>query len=146
MSQYNAGQGIALSQFNSNLKNQREQFNAQNRLVIDQSNAQWRRQIATADTAAINFANQFNAEALLDASTTAYNDLWQYNRDLLEWAWTSSENDKSRITEMAISEINAKTRTELADMARDGANSEAIGGFVFDLVKPGLMDFVGGLF
>ena len=146
MSQYNAGQGNALSQFNSNLKNQREQFNAQNRLVIDQSNAQWRRQIATADTAAVNFANQFNAEALLDASTTAYNDLWQYNRDLLEWAWTSSENDKSRMTEMAISEINAKTRTELADMAQDGANSEAIGGFVFDLVKPGLMDFVGGIF
>jgi hypothetical protein len=142
----NAGQSNALSQFNSNLKNQREQFNAQNRLVIDQSNAQWRRQIATADTAAVNFANQFNAEALLDASTTAYNDLWQYNRDLLEWAWTSSENDKSRMTEMAISEINAKTRTELADMAQDGANSEAIGGFVFDLVKPGLMDFVGGIF
>lgn len=146
MSQYNAGQGNAISQFNQNLKSQREQFNAQNRLVIDQSNAQWRRQIATSDTAAINFANQFNAEALLDASTTAYNDLWQYNRDLLEWAWTSSENDKSRMTEMAISEINAKSRTELAQMAQDGANTEAIGGFVFDLVKPGLMDFAGGLF
>lgn len=146
MAQYNAGQENAVSQFNAQLKNQREQFNAQNRLVVDQANAQWRRQIATADTAAINFANQFNAEALLDASTTAYNDLWQYNRDLLEWAWTSSENDKSRMTEMAISEINAKTRTDLAKMAQDQSNSEAIGGFIFDIVKPGISDFVGGLF
>lgn len=146
MSQYNAGQTNAISQFNTQLKNQREQFNAQNRLVVDQANAQWRRQIATADTAAVNFANQFNAEALLDASTTAYNDLWQYNRDLLEWAWTSSENDKSRMTEMAISEINAKTRTDLAKMAQDQSNSEAIGGFIFDIVKPGISDFVGGLF
>ena len=146
MAQYNAGQTNAISQFNAQLKSQRQQFNAQNRLVVDQANAQWRRQIATADTAAVNFANQFNAEALLDASTTAYNDLWQYNRDLLEWAWTSSENDKSRMTEMAISEINAKTRTELAQMAQDQSNSEAIGGFIFDIVKPGISDFVGGLF
>ena len=146
MAQYNAGQTNAISQFNTQLKNQRQQFNAQNRLVVDQANAQWRRQIATADTAAVNFANQFNAEALLDASTTAYNDLWQYNRDLLEWAWTSSENDKSRMTEMAISEINAKTRTDLAKMAQDQSNSEAIGGFIFDIVKPGISDFVGGLF
>lgn len=146
MAQYNAGQTNAIAQFNTQLKNQRQQFNAQNRLVVDQANAQWRRQIATADTAAVNFANQFNAEALLDASTTAYNDLWQYNRDLLEWAWTSSENDKSRMTEMAISEINAKTRTDLAKMAQDQSNSEAIGGFIFDIVKPGISDFVGGLF
>jgi len=146
MSQFNTGQANAVSQFNANVRNQREQFNAQNRLVIDQSNAQWRRQLATQDTAAINFANQFNAEALLDVSSTAYNNLWQYNRDLLEWAWTSSENDRSRVAEMAIAEINNKTRTDLATMAADNGKSEAIGGFVFDLVKPSLTNFVGGLF
>ena len=32
-------------------------------MVINQSNAQWRRQIATADTAAINRANEINAKA-----------------------------------------------------------------------------------
>ena len=146
MEQFNVGQVNAVSQFNAQVRNQREQFNAQNRLVIDQSNAQWRRQLATQDTAAINFANQFNAEALLDVSSTAYNNLWQYNRDLLEWAWTSSENDRSRVAEMAIAEINNKTRTDLAQMAQDNSSSEAIGGFVFDLVKPSLSNFVGGLF
>ena len=49
------------------------------------------------------------------------------------------------MTEMAISEINAKTRI-FAKMAQDQSNSEAIGGFIFDIVKPGHFDFVGGLF
>ena len=46
---------------------------------------------------------------------------------------------------MAIAEITNKTRTDLAQMAQDNSSSEAIGGFVFDLVKPSLSNFVGGL-
>jgi hypothetical protein len=40
------------------------QFNANQRLVIDQSNAQWRREISTANTAATNAANYLNAQNL----------------------------------------------------------------------------------
>ena len=58
---FNAGQVNAASQFNAEMKNNREQFNAQNQLVVDQSNATWRREIATQDTAAINRANELNA-------------------------------------------------------------------------------------
>ena len=48
-----------MDQFNkNNTESNVNQFNAQNRLVIDQNNAQWRRQIATADTVAINRANE----------------------------------------------------------------------------------------
>ena len=39
-----------MEKFSAEIQNQRDQFNANNRLVIDQANAQWRRQIATADT------------------------------------------------------------------------------------------------
>ena len=49
--QFNAGQANTVERFNAELNNQRDQFNAQNQLVIGQSNAKWRRQIATADTA-----------------------------------------------------------------------------------------------
>ena len=34
-------------------------------LVIAQNNAQWRREIATADTVAVNRANEINASAIL---------------------------------------------------------------------------------
>ena len=56
------------------IQNQRDQFNAQNRLVIDQNNAQWRRQIATADTVAINRANEINASSVLNMSETSFNN------------------------------------------------------------------------
>ena len=105
--QFNAGQRNTLQRFNAELNNQRDQFNAQNQLVIAQSNAQWRREIATADTAAVNRANELNATAVLDISKTAYDNLWQYYADTMEWAWTSAENEMNRIADMAIAALNA---------------------------------------
>jgi uridylate kinase len=78
--QFNAGQTNTVERFNAELNNQRDQFNAQNQIVIAQSNAQWRRQIATADTAAVNRANELNANAILDISKTAYDNLWTFIR------------------------------------------------------------------
>ena len=43
-------------------------FNAQNQQVIAQSNANWRRQIASADTVAVNRANELNAQSILGIS------------------------------------------------------------------------------
>ena len=76
-----------MARFNTELANQRDQFNAQNQTVIAQANAQWRRQIATADTATINRANEINATNVLDISKTAYDNLWQYYSDAMEFAW-----------------------------------------------------------
>ena len=83
-SQFNAGQQNVVERFNAELNNQRDQFNAQNQLVIAQSNATWRRQIATADTAAINRANELNATAMLNISNQAYANLWQFYGDSME--------------------------------------------------------------
>ncbi len=83
IAQFNSGQENTIERFNAEIGNQRDQFNQANRLVIDQANAVWRRSIATADTAAINRANELNASALLDISDTAYNDLWQQYADIL---------------------------------------------------------------
>ena len=69
ISQFNAGETNTTSKFNAEIQNQRDQFNSQNRLVIDQANAVWRRQVATADTAAVNRSNEVNATNLLDIST-----------------------------------------------------------------------------
>ncbi len=60
--QFNAGQANTIERFNAEINNQRDQFNAQNQLVIAQANANWRRQLATADTVAINRANELNAQ------------------------------------------------------------------------------------
>jgi hypothetical protein len=129
-SQYNAGQRNVLERFNAELNNQRDTFNAQNRLVIDQNNATWRRQIATSDTATINRVNEINATNMLATSTQAYNNLWQYYGDTMEWAWTSAENELNRYADMSIANLNADTQSEVAKRGESTAAGSAIGSLI----------------
>ena len=126
MSRYNAGETNAIEQFNTTIKNQREQFNSQNRLVIDQSNANWRRQIATSDTAAINRANELNAKALIDVSTGAYNNLWQGFRDDMEFAWKSADNAEERSKDVLLRKMQDESTVAAAALTADAANSASL--------------------
>ena len=126
MEQFNVGQTNAINQFNANLLNQREQFNASNALVVAQSNAQWRRQIATADTAAINRANEFNATAALGVSNTAYNNIQQFMRDSIFKAIDSQENALDRETRIATAIFNANASAQQLQAKLDAAEDAAI--------------------
>jgi hypothetical protein len=140
-SQFNSGQANAQEQFNANLANQRDQFNAQNRLVIDQNNAVWRREIATADTSAVNRANELNANALLDISNSAYNNLWQLQSDTMEWAWTSSDNEAQRQTSIAVAKIAADAGLASQKYESDSASSSAFGTGIVSLLTGGIKLF-----
>ena len=129
-SQFNAGQANTVERFNAELNNQRDQFNAQNQLVISQSNAQWRRQIATADTTAVNRANELNANAVLDISKTAYDNLWTYYADTMEWAWTSAENELDRISTLAEAQLNADQQDAASKRASSTGAGTAIGSLI----------------
>ncbi len=144
--QFNAGQVNTLERFNAELNNQRDQFNAQNALVIAQNNAQWRREIATADTAAVNRANELNASAVLDISNSAYNNLWSYYGDTMEWAWTSAENSQDRVVDMAIANLDAATRKEIAAEQAGSQNGQAVGGLVGTVLGAGIQHGFGNLF
>jgi len=132
MEQFNIGQANAINQFNTNIANQRDQFNAQNQLVIAQSNAQWRRQIATADTAALNRQNEFNASAALGVSNQAYANIQQFTRDIMFKAIESSENALDRETRIATAIFNANASSadlqSRLDAAEDASIASAIGG------------------
>ena len=125
--QFNTGETNTIAKFNKEISNQRDQFNAQNRIVIDQSNAQWRRNIATADTVAINRANEINAKAVLDISNSAYNDLWQDYKDKSEWAWTSAENGRDRFSQMAIQKMSTDASVTIAQIEADYQTSVSAG-------------------
>ena len=128
--QFNAGQANTVERFNAEINNQRDTFNAQNQLLIAQANAQWRREIATADTAAINRANELNANAILDISKTAYDNLWTYYADTMEWAWKSAESQLDRMNNLAIAELDAKARKDIAAEQSSSAAGQAVGGLV----------------
>ena len=133
MSQFNAGEENAVNKFNAEIANQRDQFNAQNGLVIAQSNAVWRREIATAGTAAVNRANELNAASVLDMSNQAYSNLWQEHADMMEWAWTSSDNERDRQNAVTLSNLAAGNARSTAEYQADVQSSGAIGDFVSKL-------------
>ena len=145
--QFNAGQVNTIERFNTEINNQRDQFNAQNRLVIDQANAQWRRQIATADTAAVNRSNEINAQALLGYSQTAYNNLWQFYKDNMHWAWTSADNERDRYARVAIAQIQKDAALEVAEFKADANASTGFGSLVGKILTTDLTNTaLGGLF
>jgi len=128
--QFNAGQANTVERFNAEMNNQRDQFNAQNQLVIAQSNAQWRRQIATADTAAVNRANELNASAILDISKTAYDNLWQYYADSMEYAWEAADNELNRLNNLAVAQLSADAQAAATKAASSSAAGSALGGLI----------------
>ena len=141
--QFNAGEANAMEKFNSEMQNQRDQFNSKNRLVIDQNNAQWRRTIATADTTAINRANELNATALLNMSNSAYNNLWNYYNDVMEMSWESSENERQRIVQMAIAQLQSDTSKELTDMKADYDSAVGFGSLIGTFLTAGADSILG---
>ena len=144
--QFNAGQSNTVERFNAELNNQRDQFNAQNQLVISQNNAQWRRQIATADTVAVNRANELNASALLNMSKESYDNLWQYYADTMEWAWTSAEGELDRLNKLATANINADAMTKSTEMEADAKAASGLGSMVGTILTAGSESLVGSWF
>lgn len=140
--QFNTGQRNTVERFNAELNNQRDQFNAANQLAIAQANAVWRREIATANTAAINRANELNANAILDISKTAYDNLWNYYADTMEWAWKSAESQIDRNNALAIAELDAKTRSDIANEQSSSAAGSAIGNLIGTLGSAWIMCWV----
>ena len=134
MQQFNAGQANAISQFNTQIQNQRDQFNAQNELVIAQSNVQWRRQIATADTAATNRANEINASNALQVSQQAYANMWQERADHFKRQWQTAENQAQMLSNLAIAKLNAATTLEVTQMQQTGQAAAGIGGAIVDII------------
>lgn len=139
MEKFNAEQANAISQFNATLRDSRDKFNSQNRLVIDQSNAVWRRTINTQNTAAENVANQFNASNLLNISNTAMNDLWQNFRDQADYAFTTSENDKTRKQNIALATLQQQQWFDRFDATAQHDLTIGLGGLV-STVFSGVVD------
>ena len=116
-----------INQFNSQLEDQRQRFNVENQRVIDQSNVTWRRSVNTSNTAAINAANQTDAQNLLNISNFALSALWQQWRDEASWVNTASQNSKDRAHNVAMAALERETELALLDEESQGALNQIIG-------------------
>ena len=107
MNQFNAGEENAILKFNQELQNQRDMFNAQNQLVVAQANTQWRQDIATINNAAINDANMREAMAANNLTAQGIAELWQQERDLMNYAWQTANNELDRLNQLSLKNIEA---------------------------------------
>ncbi len=137
--QFNVSQANGLEQFNVSQRNAVAQFNASNGLVVSQANAQWRQQIATADTAAQNQLNQFNAANALNITMQEYENVWQEYRDQMSYAWETSNNEADRVNNLALQIMTNDAAIEKAKYSLKESNNEVMGavaGEVFKVAAP----------
>ena len=116
MKQFNAGQKNSVNQFNASIKEQRNQFNATNKLVVAQANAQWKQNVATLNTAAKNQANAANALAANNFTQDTMDQIWQRERDVMDYAFKANEDEKDRVLSVLLADKQydeyAKARKE----------------------------------
>tara|TARA_R100000234_G_scaffold116990_1_gene94784 strand:+ start:537 stop:2564 length:2028 start_codon:yes stop_codon:yes gene_type:complete len=102
--QTNVGVENAQKQFNANVQNNRDQFNATNKIAIAQANALWRQNVETINTAADNAANAELAKVANALTTKAVDELWQRERDFMDYVFTSTEDSKERALELILAD------------------------------------------
>ena len=120
MDQFNVNSVNALREFNSELQQQRDLFNAQNGLVIAQSNAQWRQNIATLNTAAQNQSNMDFAKTINALTASNMDQIWQRERDIMSFAFASAESAADRAANIAIAKLTADEQAKLQDSIGKG--------------------------
>jgi len=91
---------LQAQQFVADQEFRRDQFNAANAQAIAQADVAWKRQLATADTAAQNAANQQNAQNAFNMSLQEQQFLWQQFRDEAGYLRQQYENEETRKTQL----------------------------------------------
>jgi hypothetical protein len=125
MRQFNSDQANATGRFVAQMEDSRQKFNANMAVQIDQSNADWRRNINTANTSLTNETNRVNTQNLLGLSTAAQNQLWQRYRDEASWVLQRSESAAGRAHAFAMtSQQNDFSRDTYEQEFKDNMYSE----------------------
>lgn len=119
MSQFNTTQSNAMAQFNTQTKDSRQKFESNMAFAISQSNAAWRRQINTINTAAQNQSNMLAAQQLYGLSMQELSNAWQKERDDAAYSFKESENEKDRAQQTAIAAMEIEAEMQIADDTRN---------------------------
>jgi hypothetical protein len=123
MEQFNTNSTNAMRKFNSEIQQQRDLFNAQNGLVIAQANAQWRQNIATMNTAAQNESNMNYAKTINALTSTNLDQIWQRERDLMSYVYTSDQAALDRALQLVLSDKNAQIVREKLTIEKNTADT-----------------------
>ena len=124
------------------MQQQRDLFNAQNGLVIAQANAKWRQSIATLNTAAQNESNMDFAKTINAMSMKNLDEIWQRERDIMDFAFRSSEGAMDRALRIILGDKDLeKTRIEFSEAAA-AEDTKLLARFLFGTDPDGILGFL----
>ena len=142
MDQFNVNSVNAMRQFNSEIQQQRDLFNAQNGLVVAQANAQWRQNLATLNTAALNESNMDFAKTINALTSKNLDEIWQRERDIMSFAFTSDQSAMDRALTIIMGDKELTLARDKLSSLEDAADTELGMRFLFGSSPEGLL---GGL-
>jgi hypothetical protein len=143
MNQFNVNAVNALRQFNGEVQQQRDLFNAQNGLVVAQANAQWRQNLATVNTAAQNESNMNMAKTLNALSAKNLDEIWQRERDIMNFAFASDEAAMDRSLRIILGDKELSAARMQLKEAKDASNTKLAARFLFGTSPDGILSFLG---
>ena len=147
VAKFNADQANSVAQFDANAVNATYQFNVaqdnafrqfmiNQNLAVAQANAQWRQQIATTNQAAQNEAAFYAAKEMNALSQAALDEIWQKERDEIDYVYNAFQNDKDRANAIILQKLAADAELDAAQLqAEIGATQElskAVYDWIFD--------------
>ena len=132
--QFNADQKNAITKYYESLNDSRDKFNSNMTTQINQSNAVWRRETNTANTALQNETNRLNAANLLNLTTNSQNYLWQRYRDEASWLMASTESAKDRAHSVAMFAQQAEFNQDTYEQQQKDLLMTEMGMTVFDMI------------
>ncbi len=144
MQQFNVDQANTLLEFNADLQSAREMFNAQNYLTVAQANAQWRQSVQTMNTAAINASNMDYAKQVNNLSQAALDQIWMRDRDIMDYAWRSSESAIDRQKSILIAEMQAQATVDQAKGSAFGKLFSLAGNYLMAAAFPQTATILAG--
>ena len=125
MEQFNAGEENAIAKHAAEQKNAREEFNSEFALEISKANALWRQNTTTVNTAEQNEANRDEAKAANEFTAETLDQIWQRDRDLLSYAWQSSNNALDRLNDVILANITASSSASNAAISAAATTAAA---------------------
>ena len=132
ISMANAAATNTLDTFNAGMKEARAVLENQNGVTIAQSNAVWRQNAETLDTAAQNQVNMESASQANALTTKAVDQIWQQERDIMDYAHREAEALEERNLQILLGDKTLEQYQAIADAEEDTAKAKIVADIIFD--------------
>ena len=108
-------------------------------MVVAQANAQWRQNIATINNATQNESNMQFAKTINALTASNLDQVWQRERDLMQYNFTSTESAKDRALKILQGDKALEKLKEELDYKEDTAKTTLLFRFLFGSGGDGLL-------